>query len=160
MGESGKLSQDLMPGFKGKYNYSVDDKGRVSIPAKLRKNLSEAAKNSFVATRGLDGCIFLYPSDVWEKRETEMSEKLNVYLPENRMFMRLLLEYANDAALDKQSRIMLPQELLDYAGITGSVLVVGLSDHIELWNPELYARKVSIYESQYDEIALKAMVNR
>jgi MraZ protein len=149
-----------MPGFKGKYNYSVDDKGRVSIPAKLRKNLSEAANNSFVATRGLDGCIFLYPSDVWEKRESDMAATLNVYVPENRMFMRLLLEYANDVGLDKQSRIMLPQELLTYAGITGSVLVVGLSDHIELWNPELYAQKVSIYESQYDEIALKAMVNR
>ena len=149
-----------MPGFKGKYNFSVDDKGRISIPAKLRKNLAGAANNAFVATRGLDGCIFLYPSDVWEKREADMAEKLNVYVPENRMFMRLLLEHANDVMLDKQSRIMVPQELLDFAGITSAVLVVGLSDRIELWNPDLYAQKVSIYESQYDDIALKAMVNR
>lgn len=149
-----------MPGFKSKYDYAVDEKGRISIPAKIRKNLSDAAEGSFVVTRGLDGCLYLYPGDTWLRIEQDMLSRLNAYEQDDRAFLRLLYSYAHDTTLDKQSRVMIPQELLDIAGITGSVVLIGQPDHIELWNPERHAEYMSKYEPHYDAIAARAMGNR
>ncbi len=149
-----------MAGFKGKYSYSIDDKGRISIPAKLRKNLSDAANNSFVVTRGLDGCLFLYPLDIWLLREKELEERLNTYDPEERKFLRSLIVWANDVPLDKQMRVMIPHELLKFAGITSAVVMLGTLDKIEIWNPEKFEAYMGEVEPHYESIAAKVMGKR
>jgi MraZ protein len=116
--------------FKGKEIYSIDAKGRVSIPVRLRKHFSPEANDSFVLTQGIGPCIFIYPHDHWQQFEKRL-QKLNSFIPKEALFKRLFLECAADGALDAQSRITVPQNLLEYAKIEKEVLVLGQLDSIE-----------------------------
>jgi MraZ protein len=140
--------------FKGSFNYTVDSKGRINIPAKMRKNLSPDANNSFVITRGLDNCIFVYPNDEWSKREAELG-KLEQTNREARLYTRLLLEFASDVELDGQHRISLTKELMEYAKISGDVLILGVFDRIEVWNPEEYRKYLDGQQQDYVTVAEK-----
>ncbi len=145
-----------MSSFKGTYQYSVDAKGRISLPMKLKKSVSSAADNSFVITRGKKQCLFLYPKDEWEKIEVEY-RKLNSYNDDDDNFLHLLYECAEDVSLDSQSRIMIPPSLREFANIQSDVHVIGLLSKIEIWNPQLYDQyKKSIPES-YEQISTKVM---
>ncbi|MFZ4619834.1 MAG: division/cell wall cluster transcriptional repressor MraZ [Bacteroidota bacterium] len=143
-----------MSSFKGSFNYTVDSKGRINIPAKMRKNLSPEANNSFVITRGLDNCIFVYPNDEWSKREAELG-KLEQTNREARLYTRLLLEFASDVELDGQHRISLTKELMEYAKISGDVLILGVFDRIEVWNPEEYRKYLDAQQQDYVTVAEK-----
>lgn len=143
-----------MSSFKGSFNYTVDSKGRINIPAKMRKNLSPDANNSFVITRGLDNCIFVYPNDEWAKREAELG-KLEQTNREARLYTRLLLEFASDVELDGQHRISLTKELMEYAKISGDVLILGVFDRIEVWNPEEYRKYLDAQQQDYVTVAEK-----
>ncbi len=143
-----------MSSFKGSFNYTVDSKGRINIPAKMRKNLSPDANNSFVITRGLDNCIFVYPNDEWSKREAELG-KLEQTNREARLYTRLLLEFASDVELDGQHRISLTKELMEYAKISGDVLILGVFDRIEVWNPEEYRKYLDGQQQDYVTVAEK-----
>jgi MraZ protein len=140
--------------FKGSFNYTVDSKGRINIPAKMRKNLSPDANNSFVITRGLDNCIFVYPNDEWAKREAELG-KLEQTNREARLYTRLLLEFASDVELDGQHRISLTKELMEYAKISGDVLILGVFDRIEVWNPDEYKKYLDAQQQDYVTVAEK-----
>ena len=143
-----------MSSFKGSFNYTVDSKGRINIPAKMRKNLSPDANNSFVITRGLDNCIFVYPNDEWAKREAELG-KLEQTNREARLYTRLLLEFASDVELDGQHRISLTKELMEYAKISGDVLILGVFDRIEVWNPDEYKKYLEAQQQDYVTVAEK-----
>lgn len=143
-----------MSSFKGSFNYTVDSKGRINIPAKMRKNLSAEANSAFVITRGLDNCIFVYPNDEWAKREAELG-KLEQTNKEARLYTRLLLEYASDVELDGQHRIVLTKELMEYAKISGDVLILGVFDRIEVWNPEEYKKYLDAQQMDYVAVAEK-----
>lgn len=143
-----------MSSFKGSFNYTVDSKGRVNIPAKMRKNLSPEANNGFVITRGFEPCIFVYPNDEWMKRETEIG-KLQQTNPQHRLFTRKLLEFATDVELDGQYRISLTKELMQYANIQGDVFILGAFDRIEVWNPEEYKKYLDSQEEDYLTVASK-----
>lgn len=143
-----------MSSFKGSFNYTVDSKGRINIPAKMRKNLSPDANNSFVITRGLDNCIFVYPNDEWAKREAELG-KLEQTNREARLYTRLLLEFASDVELDGQHRISLTKELMEYAKISGDVLILGVFDRIEVWNPDEYKKYLDAQQQDYVTVAEK-----
>jgi len=140
--------------FKGSFNYTVDSKGRINIPAKMRKNLSPEANNSFVITRGFEPCIFVYPNDEWLKREAEIG-KLQQTNPQDRFFTRMLLQYATDAELDGQYRIVLPKELTQYAKIENEVFILGAFDRIEVWNPEEYKKYLDGQQEDYLTVASK-----
>jgi MraZ protein len=140
--------------FKGSFHYTVDSKGRINIPAKMRKNLSPDANSAFVITRGLDNCIFVYPNDEWAKREAELG-KLEQTNKEARLYTRLLLEYASDVELDGQHRIVLTKELMEYAKISGDVLILGVFDRIEVWNPEEYKKYLDAQQMDYVAVAEK-----
>ena len=146
--------------FKGTYRYSVDEKGRVSIPVKLRKNLSEAANNTFTVTRGLDGCLFLYPHDEWLHHEKEVKERFDPYNSEDRKFVRAFTRMAEEVLLDKQQRVIIPAELLKLAGITADVVIVGAFDKIELWSPERFEKYMGEVEPEYEDVAAKVMGRR
>lgn len=143
-----------MSSFKGSFHYTVDNKGRINIPAKMRKNLAPEANNSFVITRGFESCIFVYPNDEWAKRETELG-KLQQTNKTDRLFTRMLLQYATDVELDGQHRIVLTKELMEYAKITGEVFILGAFDRIEVWNPDEYKKYLGEQQEDYVAIAEK-----
>ncbi|MDG1949266.1 MAG: division/cell wall cluster transcriptional repressor MraZ [bacterium] len=115
--------------FIGEYKHSIDDKGRLAIPTKFRKELSKGA----VVTRGLDTSLFLFPKEEWGK----LSEKL-ASLPlgqsNSRAFARLMLAGAMDVTLDKQGRVVLPEYLREYASLEKKTIVAGLYNRLEIWN--------------------------
>ena len=117
--------------FMGQYEHSIDTKGRVIIPAKYREELGE----NFVVTRGLDGCLFLYPQAEWQN----FVEKLQK-LPSNqntRKMQRQFLSKAMEVVLDKQGRILVPSLLREIAALKKDIVCVGMMNRVELWDKEL-----------------------
>lgn len=148
-----------MSSFKGSYVYSVDNKGRINLPANLRKYVSPDANETFVVTRGFEKCLFVYPFDEWNKLEQRLRD-LSAYNPQDRLFMRVLLEYAKESQLDGQARITIPQQLLEYAGIQNEVHIIGVLEKIELWNPKVYQEYITAQSESYESIAAKVMGHR
>jgi len=145
-----------MSSFKGSYMYAVDDKGRVNLPAKLRKYVSPEANDTFVITRGFEKCLFVYPVDEWNKLEENL-RNLSSYDPEHRRFIRALLELASESQLDAQARLTIPQELREYANIQNEVRIIGTLDKIELWDPTVYDEYKTSQPESYESMAAKAM---
>jgi MraZ protein len=142
--------------FKGQYIYSVDSKGRISIPAKLRKHVSPESNDTFIMTQGTEKCIDIYPLDQWNVLESKLHQ-LNLFNPDHARFSRILLQNAFDDTLDSQSRILIPQNLLTYAGITKDVLILGVSTKMELWNPSVYENYLNSSEESFEQIAARVI---
>ena len=142
--------------FKGYEKYSVDAKGRINIPVKMRKALSPEAGDTFVITRGGEECIALYPLDEW-KRYEERFRSLNQYDAKNRYFLRILLMWSEEVKLDAQQRIMIPKNYIDFAGISKQAIIVGMVDHIEFWDPEKFDKYISESGESYDAVASRVM---
>lgn len=145
--------------FKGQEVYSIDTKGRVNVPAKMRKSISPDANNTFTVTRGQDNCIVAYPLDEWRNYE-EKFEQLNQYDAKNRYFLRMLLMWSDEVTLDSQQRIGLPKKLVEYAEIDKKVLIIGVGDHIEIWSPEKYEEYIKSFDESYEDVAAKVMVQK
>lgn len=147
-----------MAGFKGQAAYSVDAKGRIAIPAKMRAALNPEAKNTFTITRGFEKCVFLYPLDHWTHMETEM-RGLNAYNRESRNFLRTILMWADEVALDGQGRVSIARPLMEFAGISagGTALIIGALDHIEVWDPAFFENYASEHVDEYDALAERVM---
>jgi MraZ protein len=141
-----------MSSFKGSYEYSVDSKGRINIPAKLRKYVSPEANDTFVVTRGFERCLFVFPLDEWNILEQSI-RRLSSSDPRERFFTRLLLQYATESQLDGQSRIILPRELLQFAGIQDQALILGVLERIEVWNPKTYEEYLKSQSESYESVA-------
>lgn len=114
--------------FLGEFQHSVDQKGRLAIPAKFREELADGA----VVTRGLDKCLVIYPRGEWQALADKVS-RLPQTQPNVRTLSRLLFSGAVDLSLDSQGRTILPQYLREYAGIVTNVAVIGLYQRIEVW---------------------------
>jgi MraZ protein len=115
--------------FLGEYTHAIDEKNRLTIPAKFRYALETGA----VVTRGYEKYLLLYPTDAF-KRLADRVAALSPTDPENRVLMRLVFAGADEVAPDKQGRILVPNFLREYAGITGECVIVGVGDYIEIWN--------------------------
>ena len=122
--------------FRGQAEYSIDSKGRVAIPAKMRAAMSEAAGGRFVALYSWDPGLHLYPVDVWAEKEADL-KRLNQYRAENREAIRRLFMNTEDVELDSQGRITLTKTLLEKANLTvsSSARILGAGERIEIWNP-------------------------
>jgi MraZ protein len=144
--------------FRGQYIYAVDAKGRVSIPAKLRKHMSPEANDTVIMTQGTSKCIDIYPYDQWQDIENNLL-RLNSFDPQHAKFIRMISQYATEDVLDSQARVLIPQFLLDYAGIEKEVLILGVLKKIEVWNPETYKNYLEESGETYEEIAAKVMAN-
>lgn len=138
--------------FKGSYVYSIDNKGRINIPAKLRKYVSPDANDTFVITRGFEKCLFVYPQDEWNKLENSI-RALSPTNPQHRFFMRVLLQQAVESQLDGQSRITIPKDLVEFASIDSEVTILGVLEHIEVWNPNEYKQYLASQENSYESVA-------
>lgn len=141
-----------MSSFKGSYAYSVDSKGRINLPAKMRKYVSPDANDTFVVTRGFERCLYLYPFDEWTNLEKSV-RKLSPTDPRHRFFTRTLMQWATEGQLDRQSRITIPRELLQFAGIDNAALIIGVLEHIEVWNPQVYQEYERSQGESYEEVA-------
>ena len=132
----------------GEFQHNIDAKGRIIIPAKLREDLG----SKFVITRGLDGCVFGYPLDNWEKIQEKLKQ-LPLAKKEARAFTRFFYSAAAEAEIDKQGRINIPTTLVNYANLEKECLVLGVSDRIEIWSKEKWENVSSDIEESFEEIA-------
>lgn len=136
--------------FIGEYKHTIDPKKRLAIPVRFRKELGDKA----VLTRGLDGCLFLFPQKEWE----QLAEKLG-RLPfgqqDSRSFVRLLLAGASEVEFDQLGRILVPDFLKNYASLKKEVIIAGLFNKIEVWDDERWVAYKNNLEKNSDRIAEK-----
>ncbi len=141
-----------MPQFLGEYQVPVDEKGRIFVPAELRRKLPPEAADTLVVIRGFDRCLIAYPLHVWEETSSKMMR-----LPQTdrnaRMLIRGMLSQAGEARLDKQGRAAIPRKLLERVGIADQVIVIGALDKLELWNPDDWNRFMSEADVSMEEVA-------
>lgn len=122
----------------GEHQYSVDDKGRVIVPPAFR----DFVDDGMVITRGMDGCLFVFPLSSWQRIEQRLTE-LPITDPSSRNFVRFFYSGASKAKLDSTGRISLPATLRDYAKLQGNVMVVGAPNRLEIWNEALWHENLS-----------------
>lgn len=132
----------------GEFKHAIDSKGRLIIPAKFRGDLGER----FIVTRGLDGCLFGYPEDEWEKVEEKLRQ-LPMAKRDARKFTRFFYSAATECTIDKQGRINLPSTLIDFAELKGKCYLIGVSDRFEIWNEEKWTEFAEEAEESFEDIA-------
>jgi MraZ protein len=134
--------------FLGTYYHTLDAKGRVSIPAKFRKDVGD----ELVVSRGLDGCIYLYRVDEWE-RQVEKLMALEQAEGDARAYLRAIGPHAERITVDSHGRIMIPPTPRELAGIQTEVLVLGVFNHIELWDPKRFEEYQKSRKHSFEEVA-------
>ncbi len=139
--------------FYGQYEHSLDRKGRIIIPSKIRQVLNERFSEKFFVTRGLEKCISLYTQEAWDGIVEKVKTLPFMTGKNSRAFTRLLFSGAVECLLDKQGRILLPSSLREYAGITKDIVIVGVSSHIEIWGSESWDEYVSREGSVFEKTA-------
>lgn len=134
--------------FIGEFSHSLDEKGRVNVPAKFRKGLVKG----LVVTRGIDRCLSVYPRDEWQQIAGKLAS-LPLSQHKSRAFTRLILAGAWDANLDSQGRIVLPEYLRKYASLTKHVIVAGLYNRFEIWDEDAWNEYRAKAEKDSENIA-------
>ena len=147
--------------FTGEFSYTVDAKGRVNIPSKFRKVLSVDNEDTFVITRGMDPCVWVYPIVVWQNIENDL-KSLSSLSAINRTFVRNTVRYATPLTYDGQGRIQLTNNLINYAELGKRTLIIGMVNKIEIWNPdrlkEIDKKNMKIDSTAYDDLAEKIII--
>ncbi|MFB5677311.1 division/cell wall cluster transcriptional repressor MraZ [Paenibacillus terreus] len=136
--------------FMGEFQHSMDDKGRLTIPSKFR----EALGASFVVTRGLDQCLFVYPMEEWALMEQKL-KALPMMKADARAFSRFFFSGATECELDKQGRVNLPANLRDYAKLDKDCVVLGVSSRVEIWSKDTWEQYFNQSEETFNDIAEK-----
>ncbi|MDD4412430.1 MAG: division/cell wall cluster transcriptional repressor MraZ [Patescibacteria group bacterium] len=134
--------------FLGEYHHSLDEKGRLAIPAKFR----EALKGGAVATKGLDNCLFLYPKTEWEAVAAKMAS-LPFNKANDRALARHFLAGAMDLDFDSQGRTVLPEYLRNFASLKKKIVVAGLYNRLEIWDEEAWEKYKTDSEKETNAIA-------
>lgn len=127
--------------FQGHSIVVLDSKSRIVLPTKFRSKMSPESNNKIVLTRGLNGCLMLYPLDEWERVKKGLMN-FNVFNEKERFFMRQFMMYVHECELDSHNRFLLPSQLIEFAHIKKEILLLGMLQNIEIWNPEI--------KSEYD----------
>ena len=131
--------------FIGEYHHTIDEKGRIIIPAKFREELG----NNFIITRGIENCLFVYSAENWAK----ITNKLNS-LPftkkDARTFNRFFMSGATNVELDKQGRVNISKPLIDYANLLKDCVIIGTGDRLEVWSQESWD---SFFDSTKDSMS-------
>lgn len=136
--------------FTGEYLHTLDNKGRVIVPSRLRDGLGD----QFVVTRGLDQCLFIYPLNEWNRLEQKLKQ-LPFTRSDSRAFLRLFFSGAMDVETDKQGRVLIPQNLRDYAGIEKEIMIIGVSNRVEMWSEPSWREYFGKASDSYEELAEK-----
>jgi MraZ protein len=138
--------------FRGSFQHSIDHKGRVSVPARFRRLLSGEANDTFILMRGLEACVALYPLDGWRRMEERLQSR-SFHDPVNRRFLRLMSLDLNEATMDSQGRVAIPPRLLAHASLQREVMMNGVLDHIEIWDPALFEKYVGGSDQTFEDMA-------
>ena len=133
--------------FIGEYHHSIDEKGRIIIPSKLRDELGK----QFILTRGLDGCLFIYNKEEWNNVISKYKELPNI--KEARNFMRFFFFFATYCEFDKQGRINIPSPLINYASLIKECIIIGVNDRLEIWSKENFTKFVNENEKNFSDMA-------
>ncbi|MBR2587600.1 MAG: division/cell wall cluster transcriptional repressor MraZ [Bacilli bacterium] len=133
--------------FMGEYHQKLDDKGRLTIPSKLRYDLGE----EFILTRGLDKCLFIYKKETWNKLINKYEQLPNV--KEARNFMRFFLSGAVAQELDKQGRINITTPLIKYSNLDKECVIIGVGNHLEIWSKENWQNFTDENEENFSQMA-------
>ncbi|MBN1995691.1 MAG: division/cell wall cluster transcriptional repressor MraZ [Anaerolineae bacterium] len=134
--------------FLGEYEHTIDDKGRLTIPAKFRDEL----EGGVVITRGLDGCLWAFSRSQFETLSEKIAQ-LPTTNPAARNFSRFMFSNASDSVPDRQGRVLVPQNLRDYAGIESETVIIGVMNRVEIWNPAKWSQVVTQVEEDPGAIA-------
>ena len=136
--------------FMGQYEHGLDDKNRLFLPSRFR------AKNrgaDFILTQGLERCLFLFPIEAWHTLADKLEDLPLANKMEERAFKRILLSAACEAELDSQGRILIPQNLKDYARIMHNVVVLGVLKHVEIWGKEHWNHYSKKARASFERVA-------
>ena len=133
----------------GAHDHTLDDKNRLTLPAKFR----EAFIDGVVITRGLDGCLYAFRREDWDRLVDSRLSTLDPLSPEGRRLQRHFFSGASEAELDKQGRVMIPAPLLQHAKLTRDVVVAGMRDHLEIWDREAWNRELAEVEGSAEDVA-------
>ncbi len=136
--------------FMGEYQHSIDEKGRMIIPAKFREELGD----TFVITRGLDHCLFVYPTEEWKILEQKL-KALPFTRSDARAFTRFFFSGAVESELDKQGRVNIPPNLRKHGNLEKECVVIGVSNRVEIWSREIWESYYNESAESFNEIAEK-----
>ena len=134
--------------FMGEYNHNIDEKSRIIMPSKFRYDLGE----TFVITRGIDSCLFVYPKETWNNITNKLNE-LSFTKKDVRSFQRFFLSAATICEFDKQVRINISSPLASYANLTKEWVIIGVNDRIEIWSKENFDKFLNESMENVTEIA-------
>ncbi|HHW32317.1 MAG TPA: division/cell wall cluster transcriptional repressor MraZ [Clostridiaceae bacterium] len=136
--------------FCGEYQHTIDQKGRIIIPSRFREGLGD----KFIITKGLDNCLFAYSQDEWEGILSKL-KSIPLTDKEGRAFVRFFVAGAMECEIDKQGRILIPQNLRDYAGLGKDAYILGAINRVEIWDKESWIAHSSDFNDNADKIAEK-----
>ena len=135
--------------FRGQYEHSLDSKDRITVPARFRAALAEGV----VLVAGLDPCVEVYSTQGYEAFTAQVLGGLNPLGRRGRMMVRRFNASAQDESLDSAGRVRVARHLIEHAGLSGSCVVIGADDHLELWSPERWAEEYAELDQQAVELA-------
>jgi MraZ protein len=140
----------------GAYDHTIDDKNRLTLPAKYR----EAFKDGVVVTRGLDGCLFAYRRPDWDRLVESRLAPLDPLSPETRRLQRFFYAGASESELDKQGRMMIPAQLIEHAKLGKEVVVAGVNDRLEIWDRAAWRKELAEVEGSAEDVAERLATQR
>lgn len=140
--------------FYGEFEHTLDAKGRVIIPAKFREIFKENYTEKFVITRGLDQCLFVFTEEVWKSQERKFRD-MPFTKGEARRFNRLFFSGAAEVVCDKQGRVLIPDYLKSFGMIQEDVMIIGVSDRIEIWAKEKWKEFFDTNKGSFEDLAEK-----
>jgi MraZ protein len=140
----------------GEYDHTIDDKNRLTLPAKFR----QAFDGGLVLTRGIERCLYAYPRSEWTATVESRLRELDPLSKEGRVMQRYFFSGAAEAELDKQGRVMVPSSLSDYAGLGKEVVVAGIRDHLEIWDRASWRAHLDEIEGSAEDVAERLATRR
>ena len=143
--------------FFGEHPHTIDAKGRLIIPSKLRSPLKDYCIDQFVVTRGFDPCLYMFAPNEWHQIDKRFRSLKLLTKMKSRALQRLFFSGAGIVDCDRQGRILIPRHLMDYAGVVKDVMIVGLSSRIEIWAIERWKAEYERLKDSYSELAEELM---
>jgi MraZ protein len=142
--------------FYGEYSHTLDKKGRLIIPSRFRDVIKEMCIEKMYITRGLDECLFMFSESEWKAQESKF-KSLSFTKKEVRKFKRLFFSGAVEVVPDKQWRILIPEYLKGYAKLSRQIMIVGVSNRVEIWDKKKWNDFYGSTKQEYEEIAERLM---
>jgi MraZ protein len=142
--------------FVGEYEHTIDDKNRLTLPARFRQSFADG----IVITRGMDGCLYAYTRGDWERLVETRLASLDPLSPDGRKMQRFFFASAVEGELDKQGRVMVPAALSQHAKLGREVVVAGVYDHLEIWDRAAWRDQLSEVEGSAEHVAERLAAQR